>query len=923
MTLEPGRVLSHYKIVSKIGAGGMGEVWRATDTNLGRDVALKILPASLSADTERLARFDREARLLASLNHPNIAAVYEAAEAEGFHFLAMELVSGHDLSTRLEKGAVPVEETIRLALGVAEALEAAHERGIVHRDLKPSNIMIADEDAAGSTAAGARVKVLDFGLAKALEGDQAAAHSDPRLSFSPTVTAMTAAHVILGTAAYMSPEQARGQATDRRSDIWAFGVVLYEMLTGTRAFEGETVSDILAGVLKSDLDWSALPKGIPSRLRRLLERCLERDRRRRLRDIGEARLVLEELATGAPDKHVAAALAAGEVPRSTTGDASADTDARTTAVRRSPLAWLLPAAAGLALGALAVFGLVGGRGTNAEQPTRVRKLLAPDVDLTEEVPRRIVLAPDGQAVACLMTTRIIVQDFSSVESRTFELDHSPESIFWSPDGRSLGILGPRALQRLDVTSGGLQTICDELRVTRGSGGHWAEPEVITFSEANEEGLQTVAARGGTPRLLAPIDSTEESDFHEPFVLSGNRGILVVPHRSPNTFERIELITPKGRKTLFEAPGAALSTPLYSDTGHILFYRSTGSTGIWALPFSLERLEATGDPFLVVGESSNPTVAPGGLLAYVDRGTGRLANLTMNDAKGTLLKDLGPVNFEAPTTWMDATADGRRVAFSDQHGDAIEVWMTDVERGSRTRLSFLAGANNTVAWPAWLPGEERLLVQHGHSRGGPVTRSLLRISADGSGSPDSLLPGTAGQMSPDGRYIVSTQNPGTSGFEIYIADSDGSNRRLLVGGEQHQRDPAVAPNGRFIAYTSNESDQYEVYLRRFPDGEGRWQVSTAGGLYPRWNGRGDRLYYLSGETIMEVEIDLAGMPVLSTPRPLFTRQPTGLALPPPWPGHFDVTADGQRFFYYRPGGATTKPARLVVVDHWFAEFAAGR
>jgi hypothetical protein len=923
MTLETGRVISHYTIVSRIGAGGMGEVWRATDTSLGRDVALKILPASLAADTERLTRFDREARLLASLNHPNIAAVFEAAEAEGFHFLAMELVPGHDLSTRLEKGAVPVEETIRLALGVAEALEAAHERGIVHRDLKPSNIMIVDEDAAGSTAAGARVKVLDFGLAKALEGDQQAANSDPRLSFSPTVTAMTAAHVILGTAAYMSPEQARGQATDRRSDIWAFGVVLYEMLTGTRAFEGETVSDILAGVLKSELDWSRLPGGLPSRLRRLLERFLERDRRRRLRDIGEARLILEELATGAPDRHVAAALAAGEVPRESATEAGADAAARSADARRSRLAWLLPAAAGLALGALAVFGLLSGSGPSAERQTRVRKLLAPGVDLSEEVPRRILLAPDGQAVACLLASRIIVQDFSSVESRTFELDHSPESIFWSPDGRSLGILGPRALQRLDVTTGGLQTICDELRVTRGSGGHWAEPDVITFSEANEKGLQTVVARGGTPRLLAPIDSTQESDFHDPFVLPGNRGVLVVPHRSSATFERIELMTPKGRRPLFEAPGAALATPLYSDTGHILFYRSIGSVGIWALPFSLERLEVTGDPFLVVGEASNPTVGAGGLLAYIDRGTGRSAQLTVNDAAGTLLKDLGRVNFEAPTTWIDATADGRRVAFSDQQGDAIEVWMTDVERGSRTRLSFLGGINNSVTWPAWLPGEDRLIVQHGHSRGGPVTRSLVSISADGSGSPDSLLPGTAGQLSPDGRYLVSTQSPGSAGFEIYISDPDGSNRRPLIGGDQNQRDPAVSPNGRFIAYTSSESDKYEVYLRRFPEGEGRWQVSTAGGFYPRWNGRGDRLYYLSGETIMEVEIDLSGMPILSTPRPLFTRPPTGLALPPPWPGHFDVAADGERFFYYRPSGATTKPARLVVVDHWFAEFAAGR
>jgi eukaryotic-like serine/threonine-protein kinase len=451
MTLEPGRTLSHFRHVEKIGEGGMGVVWRAADSTLGRDVALKLLPPAFASDPERLARFEREARLLASLNHPNIASIYGLDSADGERFLAMEFVEGESLASRLTRGPIPIEESLAIARQIAEALEAAHEKGIVHRDLKPANVMLT---------AGERVKLLDFGLARAFEGDVASG-SSARLSQSPTITAaMTSANVILGTAAYMSPEQARGQVVDKRADVWAFGVVLYEMLTGRQMFEGDTITDTLASVLKSDPDWAALPAGTPPRVRALLARCLERSPRARLRDIGEARIALEQAMVGA-----------GE-------DSGAESAPSSAMPPRQGVRPLIFAGARLALGLAAA--LVAQRLMSAPRdagPLR-RFMVGASAD-PATTPSAPCLSPDGRALAYLSAGKVWVQELSEGEPRPVATDPAAKWLFWSPASRQVAYLSGSRVMKVAMEGGEPQNICDaRAPFTNGSGATWTDAGTI-------------------------------------------------------------------------------------------------------------------------------------------------------------------------------------------------------------------------------------------------------------------------------------------------------------------------------------------------------------------------------------------------------------------------------------------------------------
>jgi tRNA A-37 threonylcarbamoyl transferase component Bud32 len=906
--LAAGMNLSRYRVVEKIGEGGMGQVWKAVDTSLGREVALKILPENLSRDPERLARFEREAKLLASLNHPAIASVYELQGHEGTRFLAMEFVPGHDLSVRLSQGAVPVTEALRIARAVAEALEAAHERGIIHRDLKPSNIMVAPDDGSTATASGSPVKVLDFGLAKALEGDPAEG-SDPRLTQSPTITAMTAAHVILGTAAYMSPEQARGQVADRRSDIWSFGVVLFEMLTGRQLFNGETVSDSLASVLRSEIDWTELPKETPTRIRVLLRRCLERDRRRRLRDIGEARIVLEEVLADVPDPHVAAALAAGDVAHP--GASTAGTPAR-----RNPLALGAAAVGGLLIGTLALLGFQKTTAPAKEATSAIRKLTLPLRPAAESPPTLAAVSPDGRAVAYLQAGEILVQDLNTVEPRAFVVDPGVQDLFWSPDSRHLGFNTGTQLFRLDVATGAVQIVCDpDGGFSGGAGGTWGEDGNIVFSRANSDGLFQVAARGGDARSIAPIDSTLEGDFHDPHLLPGGRGILVVPHQKNNRFQEIVLIEGTERKTLIQMKDQTLSHPVYSPSGHIIFHRSPTNAGLWAVPFSLSRLEVTGDPFLVAAGGLQPSVTSDGLLVFVEGSSGSRLRLAWVDRSGSETADLGELSISGVLSWIATSPDGGRVVAAIGESES-DLWILDAVRNTRSRLTFLSG---NELWPSFSPdGEHVLFMYRAPAEPVPASRMLL-LKADGTGHADTLGKGLTASITPDGTRVVFAQVQADGTWDLATMSLTDRKPARLFESPADQYDPRVSPDGRYVAYVSNESGTLQIYLRRFPDGEGRWQVSTAGGHYPRWNARGDRLYYLVQDQIMEVDIDLAGAPVLGNPRRLFNRPPLNITLPLRWPASYDVTGDGQRFVTYQNVAGEKQRTGIMLVQNWVQEF----
>lgn len=897
-----GKTLGHFEIAALIGKGGMGEVYRAHDTKLGRDVALKILPRELSGDPERVARFAREARTLASLQHPNIASIYGFEEAEGIRFLTMELVEGEDLSQRLSRGSIPRDEALGIARRIAAGLEAAHDKNIVHRDLKPANIKIGTDGA---------VKILDFGLARAYVDTGSDGESPLN---SPTITAaMTQAGVVLGTAAYMSPEQARGRTADKRADIWAFGVVLFEMLTGQRLFGDETVSDTLAAVLKTEVDWSQVPGDLPPRVRTLLGRCLDRDRDRRLRDIGEARIVLEDELSGAPDTHLEEALRSGAIPAGTVSSAGVGG-------RRRWLPIVGAAVAGglLALGALRL--LVPSRQASAP----LRKL-ALDAAGDQDQQSSPVIAPDGHAVAFLAPTHIVVREMSAREVRKFPVSEGVMDLFWSPDGRNLAYIVPRRMYRLDALTGQQQVVCEAQDVFNGgTGGSWGDDGTILFSQADTLGLFQVSERGGDPRRVLPLNRSAEGDLHDPFVLPGGRGVLFVPHKVGDAFSSIELWAEGGRKTIVELEGQTLRTPVYSATGHVLFHRMPANPGIWAVPFSLDRLEVTGEPFLVAPAGTSPSVSSDGTLVYQSGSASPILRLTWNDAAGREVADAGEIAIQFGYTFPALTPDGKLACASIFDEENPDLWVFDVERGTRTRLTFGKGREE---WPAWTPSGDAVLY---HIRPEGITKidsmRVVRVAADGTGQPDTLAVGFIPSVSPDGRIVAFSKIFGQGGWTT--ADlafrpltGDGSQATRIAGATGVQMDPRVAPGGAFVAYTSDESGQFEIYLTRFPSGEGRWQVSIDGGMWARWNGRGDRLYYAKGNDLMAVDVTLGTSPTLGRPKLVVSRPPLGVSTVASWTPGFDVSADGERFLFFRDPHAGAADRQIVVVQNWRSEFAA--
>jgi hypothetical protein len=941
LPLGRGDTLSHYRLVDVLGEGGMGVVWRALDSTLGREVALKVLPDRLAQDPDRLARFEREARLLAALNHPNIAAIYGFEQSGSTRILVMELVEGVTLAQRLAQGPIPLIESLRICKQIAEALEYAHERGIVHRDLKPANVKLRPDDA---------VKVLDFGLAKALEGDGPAA----QLANSPTLSlAATQAGIVLGTAAYMSPEQAKGRPADRRVDIWAFGCVLWEALTGRQLHGGDTMSEVVASVLRDAPDLTSLPRDAPTRVRELLRRCLTKDAPLRLRDIGEARIALDELLAGTPDPYLSAALAIGEVapPVGGTGSAMGGVlggaggagaglaggvgaglaggvgfglagggfAGRDQAAPRSKRAILLVAAAGLALGALLTFAATRTQSPAARGTTAVRKLAVPVRGDAEDAPILPTLSPDGRAVAYVRGGRIAIQELNALEPREYAADPGVIDLFWSPDNRSVAYIAGTKITKLDIGTGAAQIICDVRGAgfTGGSGGSWREDGTIIASRGEHDGILAVSARGGDAHTIVPVDSTLESDLHEPVALPGGATVVFVPHSIHKPFQSLVAWSANHRKVLLSMEDQRLATPVYSPTGHILFQRSPTNSGIWAVPYSLTRAEVTGEPFLVAPGGSQPSVASDGTLAYLHGAATDHIHVVWSDRSGSQGADLGEINNPARFDWMAASPDGNLVAVTVGDMEGADLWIFDTKRGTRTRLTFLDGIG---IWPSFSPAGDRIVFQFVAKQCQQVKcHRVIVMSVDGTGVPDTLGVGLTPSFTPDGRSVVYARVKADDDWDLACFSLQDRSERPLVTGPSIQSDPRVSPDGRYVAYTSSESGHDEIYLKRFPSGEGRWQVSAGGGTYPRWNARGDRLCYANGVDLFEIEVQLGASPQFGKAVKLFTRPDIGRSTPAGWPSGFDVTRDGQRFVFYRPAGSVDRRASIIVVQNWFEEF----
>jgi serine/threonine-protein kinase len=859
----------------------MGEVYRARDTKLGRDVALKIVPELFASDPDRLARVTREAQTLAALNHPNIAHIHGLEESGGVRALIMELVEGEDLAQRLERGPIPLDEALPIARQIADALEAAHERGIIHRDLKPANIKVRDDGT---------VKVLDFGLAKALAGDVGSTSGATAPDKSPTLTspAMTGAGVILGTAAYMSPEQAKGKPADKRSDIWAFGCVLYEMLTGTRAFEGEDVSDTMASVLTREPHWDRLPGTTPPAIRLLLRRCLRREGRQRLQDAAGVRIEIED---------------ALNAPLSSATVVSQDRDAH----------WRWPSIAGAALlgGAIiAGFAVWNLKPAPATSPAvlRLPVTVPADEELLVTHPG-IAASPDGAHLAYVARRRGVQQlhlrAMDRLDSTMLVGTEGARAPFFSADSQWVGFFAEGYLKKIPVTGGAAQIVC---AAADSLGGSWAPNDLIYFAPRHSSGLWQVSAKGGTPQPFTKLQQGEIT-HRWPQVLPGGEAVLFTSRTGPGSDEwhvQVQRVSNGERRMLAQG-----GTGYYVPTGHLVYVEIATGTLV-AVAFDLVRLQvgtappvAVAQRVLATGEGAQYTFSDHGWLAYVasppnsdDR------TLVWVDRKGTAEALSAP---RRPYNLPRVSPDGEHVAFMTS-GAAFDVWVHNLARGTATKL-ISEGSNQ---FPIWTPDGKMLTYRA--TRAG--TRNVWWRMADGSGIEERLTTG-------EGTHAPHSWSP--NGQTLLFQDATSGRDILAFRLPERQTEPFLrtrfrevasqfSPDGRWVAYVSDESGPQEVYVQPYPGPGAKTLISRGGGEQPVWNPNGRELFYRIGHKMMAV--DIVGKSVLATgtPRELFTGDYASASTPSP---NYDVSRDGQRFLMVQPSAHAT-PTQIVVVVNWFDE-----
>jgi len=946
MPLEAGRQLGVYEVISPLGAGGMGEVYRARDTKLQRDVALKILPDAMAHNAERMARFEREAQVLASLNHPNIASIYGLEESNGVRALVMELVEGETLGERLrraqpltrpasrdtlspqagrgekssdsqpspsgrgwpagpgEGSSLAMDDALPIARQIAEALEYAHERGVIHRDLKPANVKITPEGA---------VKVLDFGLAKVLDTQDSTATLDA--GDSPTLSAMaTQAGMILGTAAYMSPEQAKGQRVDRRADIWAFGCVLYEMLTGRKPFEGETISEVLAAVIRAEPDWTAIPDTTPPSIQKLIRRCLQKDQRQRLQAIGEARIAIEETLNGSP-------LLTSPPPQ---GEGSPE---ERDGVRVSPLRRILPwAVAGLFVVTTMVAAIAYFRArSRPAQP--IRSLIA--------APEKASFAFDRPSGAPLLSpdgTRLVfpVQDASGKEalwvrpldSLTAQRLQGTEGAtypFWSPDSRYVGFFQDGKLKKIDVTGGPPVLVGD---APDAYGGAWSRNDVIVLApRILAGGLSSVPAAGGTPTPIASHKGSGGAFSNRwPVFLPDGRHFLYLSGDLDATGTSklgiyVGELGTNEAKFLLQADSDAL----YAAPGYLLFLR--GDT-LMAQRFDAGNQKLDGDAFPVAEHVGSPqhyrlglfSVSQTGLLVYDSgQGSAQGGRLVWVDAHGKETGNVGP----AGVNGQRLSPDGKQVAYVAANSGAgtDDIWLMDLDRGVQTRFTFSPGRNEA---PVWSPDGARIA----YTSARQSQYNICVKNASGAGSAEPLFESDAMKFptdwSRDGRYIaIGLLDPkGKTKWDIWMLPLFGDRKPFpYLQTPFNEGDAVFSPDGHWLAYGSDESGSSEIYLSPFPGGGAKWQVSQGGGVQTHWSRDGASLYYLApGGKLMEASVKENGSTVeIGTPRQLFQEQmqnPTGGG------ETYAVAPDGKRFLVDKAEQGAS--LLLTLVANWTGE-----
>lgn len=876
MPVIPGMRIGPYEILSPLGEGGMGQVWRARDSRLPREVAVKVLPDSVTANPDRLARFARESEILARLSHSHIAVIHGVEEGPFGRAIVMELVAGAGLDERLARGPLPIADALAIGRDVADALESAHEHGIVHRDLKPANLKLGSDG---------RVKVLDFGLARADDGNPAV----QGLSHSPTVIGATQAGTLLGTAAYMSPEQARGEPVDRRADVWAFGCVLFEMLTGRGAFRGRTAVDVLGAIIGSDPDLGALPDQTPPPVRRLIERCLRKDARSRLRDMGDARVVLEDVLAGRYD-------AAVPPPR------------RTSAVQVHAV-WTAVALASAALAAWSTYRVTA---PDAVVPARTLEITVTDPVVSGAT--RPQLAPDGGAVVYGAGDRLWIRRLDQADAREVPGSQLAERPIWSPDGSELAFAARGRLWKVAVNQGAAVPICELPGWGRIIAGAWRPDGVIVFSSWFGP-LYQVPASGGDPAVFH--EDPGVIDFHEISLLPDGRTLVMVPHTAVANLSEVVALRDGRRHTILQAPSLSqVDTPRYSPEGYLLFARQDAGEGIWAVRFDPGRLELHGEPFRIIAGSWAFDVATGNVLVYTTPTSPQ--QLVWLDRGGTRLGTIGAPQLVMATPAL--SPDGRSVAVSVAESafttqNLRKIGLIDVVSGALERLPVAPGPSDEEG-PEWSADGSQLVYVDSRQR--PM---LLRWRRVGDGSlPRALTPGSGrASFSADGRTLAFARVGGATGADIWMAtlgiEGTIDGETPLVEGAGNQRSPRFSPDGRFLAYESDESGRPEIYVRRSAPTSERWLVSRDGGGYPIWSRSSHELFYRARDGgMMAVPVAPGEAFRAGEPRRLFEESSTASTLS----RAFDVSPDGQRFLAVRRASGVT--ARIVVVQNWLGDFA---
>ena len=893
MALTSGTKLGPYEILSPLGAGSMGEVYRARDSKLGREVALKVLPEAFAQDAQRMARFQREAQVLASLNHTNIASIYGLEDSGRIHALVMELVEGPTLAERIGAYAragtvlkpapigaapIPLDESLHIARQIAEALEAAHEKGIIHRDLKPANIKITPDGT---------VKVLDFGLAKALDAESSASN----ISNSPTMTAAaTHAGMILGTAAYMSPEQAKGKTVDRRTDIWAYGCVLYEMLTGTRSFDGETVSDVLAAVIRAEPDWATLPAGTPPRIRDLIRRCLLKDPKQRLRDIGEARIAIDETLDGTPDVAKGASSTGGSPRQDAVGGV------------KPPLHRALPwaiAVGSLLLAAALALMLLSRHNVPAER-------MQFTIPVQGEV-SHLALSADGRMLAFVAR-----EEASGSDMLYFErLGSPPASLlagtegasypFWSPDDAYLGFFANGKLQKVAVSGGRPQVLAS---ASHGRGGTWGSRGVIIYSPETGGPLWQVKSGGSnaaplTDKIFLPPEQSHRwpvflPDGNHFLFWSGNFGARAGEGKNGAYLSSLEATEKK-----FLVP--ADSNPGYSD-GHLYFMDQRKS--LMAVPFNIAEGNVAGEPIVV---SDRVTYQPG--VSYGVFTIGGKDAVVYNTSTGSVLsvltwydragKELGRVSEPGVMANPSLSPDGKYavVDIADLKNSNVELWMENLDAQTSSRFTFAHGEEVTGAWSrdgkliayrTTATGMTGIIIK---SAAGLEPPKTIYVSQNG----DDIMPTS---WSTDDKEILCSSQTVAGGSHLALIEVATGKLKPLIASKTSEADGQISPEGKWVVYASDESGEWEIYVTTFPQAEGKWQVSRGGGTQPRWRGDGKEIYYIDSKGMLAAApVNAEAVFSAGAPSTLFpVRGRASISSTDLYT--YDVTKDGKRFLVNR-------------------------